>query len=144
MTDSVSCPKITIIRNAGTPQESRYEGTPAHIQGNRLIIDGAFKFDLKKYDEMHTDYLDEPYVVTLVNSRKLPENRTAYEVEITPHSVYRTTYLDAVKTAGKKFLPKDTLVELRLGDFPGTLNIILQFPGKKDGQDFIIHLLTTI
>lgn len=136
MQDSASSHTITIIRDAGTPKEYRQEGIRANIQGNGLVIDGSANINLEKYDEIHANHLDEPYVVTSIRSRKLSDNRTAYEVEIPPPSVYQTTHINAITTAGRKHLPKDTLCELRRGDFPGTVKIKLQFPGQKGHSRF--------
>ena len=142
MADSASNPTITIIRNPGTPKESRQEGIPAYVQGNSLSINGVFNIHLSKYDEIHADFLDEPYIVTSIHSQKLPENRTVYHVKITPISIYRTTHVHTIRTAGKKYLPNDTLIEVKLGDFPGTVNITTQFPGQKRWSRFynlLIH-----
>jgi hypothetical protein len=88
-----------VLPDPGTPKEYRQEGIPASVQGNSLSIDGAFNIHLKQYDEIHADFLDEPYIVTSIRSRKLPENQTAYHVEIIPLSDYRTTHVHTIKTA---------------------------------------------
>jgi len=136
MPDSVSSPTITIVRNAGTVNEYRQEGIPAQIIDGALIINSSTFKNLNKYDEIHANYLDEPFIVTAIRSRELPENQRTYEVEITPLSIYRTTFIHAIKTAGKKEVPRDTITEIKLGDFPGTVNITIQYPGQKKPSTF--------
>lgn len=143
MPDSASSPTITIVRDAGTVKEYRQAGIPAQIIDGALIINSSTIKNLNKYDEIHANYLDEPFIVTAIRSRELPENQRTYEVEITPLSIYRTTYLHAIKTAGKKEVPKDSVMNVKLGDFPGTVNITIQFPGQKNGQGFTIYLFMT-
>jgi hypothetical protein len=143
MSDSASSPTITIVRGAGTAKEYRQAGIPADIKDGALIINSSTIKNLHKYDEIHADYLDEPCIVTAIRSRELSENQKIYEVEVTPLSIYRTTFIHGIKTAGKKEVPKDTITEIKLGDFPGTVNITIQCPGQKNRQDFAMYLFMT-
>jgi hypothetical protein len=73
--DSASNPTITIVRNAGTPEEYRQEGISARIEGNTLVTNSSTNATLQIYDEIHADYLNEPWVITAIRLREVSNNQ---------------------------------------------------------------------